>query len=48
MNYKLRNMPESIHKLLKKKQKQLNEETGRFHSLEQVIYIILKQNCRDT
>jgi len=41
--YKLRNMPDDIHELLKKKQKELNERTSRFHSLERVVYMLLKE-----
>jgi len=41
--YRLRHMPESIHSFLKEKQKELNESTGRFHSIEQVIYILIKR-----
>ena len=40
--YKLRHMPDCIHSILKEKQKQLNESTGRFHSIEQVIYILIR------
>ena len=41
--YKLRNMPDVIHTLLKKKQKEMYEQTKRFYSLERVIYMIIKE-----
>lgn len=42
--YKLRNMPENIHKVLKEKQAEIRAKTGRYHSLEYVIYRIIREH----
>lgn len=43
--YKLRNMPPNIHRILKEKQAELKRQTGRHHSLELIIYRIIRENC---
>lgn len=42
--YKLRNMPPCIHKVLKEKQAEIKAKTGRYHSLEYVIYRIIREH----
>ncbi|VBB48202.1 hypothetical protein TRIP_D440220 [uncultured Paludibacter sp.] len=41
--YRLRNIPPKIWEMLKDEQKKLNEK-GYFHSIEKVIYILLKKS----
>lgn len=43
MTYKLRNLSDTTHAYLKEKQLELQRKTGRFYSLERVIYIIINE-----
>ncbi len=44
--YRLRNMPYHIRRMLEEKQVELNKEKGYFHSLEHVIYILLEKEVK--
>lgn len=44
-SYKLRNMPDSVHQMLVTRQNEL-KASGRFVSLERIIYILLKENSK--
>lgn len=37
-------MPPNIHRVLKEKQAELKEQTGRYYSLEFVIYRIIREH----
>lgn len=44
--YRLRNFPEELLKQVKNEQKKMNEKSGYFHSLERVIYKLIKKGLK--